>query len=62
LSAVEFMCYGTTGTGVKYNGGVSAYVRGSGGGMPGTYRALSGDGLGSAGSASVMIGLFIRIA
>ncbi|WP_218077633.1 prophage tail fiber N-terminal domain-containing protein [Escherichia coli] len=62
LSAVEFTCYGTTGTGVKYNGGVSAYVRGSGGGMPGTYRALSGDGLGSAGSASVMIGLFIRIA
>ncbi|HDV0958976.1 TPA: prophage tail fiber N-terminal domain-containing protein [Escherichia coli] len=62
LSAVEFMCYGTTGTRVKYNGCVSAYVRGSGGGMPGTYRALSGDGLGSAGSASVMIGLFIRIA
>ncbi|EJN3590899.1 prophage tail fiber N-terminal domain-containing protein [Escherichia coli] len=62
LSAVEFMCYGTTGSGVGYNGSVSVYVRGSGGGMPGSYRALSGDGLGSAGSASVMIGLFIRIA
>ncbi|EMY1201911.1 prophage tail fiber N-terminal domain-containing protein [Escherichia coli] len=62
LSAVEFMCYGTPGSGVGYNGSVSVYVRGSGGGMPGSYRALSGDGLGSAGSASVMIGLFIRIA
>ncbi|MGD3092452.1 prophage tail fiber N-terminal domain-containing protein [Escherichia coli] len=62
LSAVEFMCHGTTGSGVGYNGSVSVYVRGSGGGMPGSYRALSGDGLGSAGSASVMIGLFIRIA
>lgn len=62
LSAVELMCYGTTGTGVKYNGSVSVYVQGSGGGMPGTYRALSGNGLGSAGSASVMIGLFIRVA
>ncbi|MGC0638858.1 phage tail protein [Escherichia coli] len=62
LSAVEFMCYGTTGSGVGYNGSVSVYVRGSGGGMPGSYRALSGDELGSAGSASVMIGLFIRIA
>ena len=62
LSAVEFMCYGTTGSGVGYNGSVSVYVRGSGGGIPGSYRALSGDGLGSAGSASVMIGLFIRIA
>ncbi|EMF1483803.1 prophage tail fiber N-terminal domain-containing protein [Escherichia coli] len=62
LSAVEFMCYGTTGSRVGYNGSVSVYVRGSGGGMPGSYRALSGDELGSAGSASVMIGLFIRIA
>ncbi|EFL2531549.1 phage tail protein [Escherichia coli] len=62
LSAVEFMCHGTTGSGVGYNGSVSVYVRGSGGGMPGSYRALSGDELGSAGSASVMIGLFIRIA
>lgn len=62
LSAVELMCYGTTGTGVKYNGSVSVYVQGSGGGMPGTYRALSGNGLGSAGSASAMIGLFIRVA
>ncbi|EFO1086184.1 phage tail protein [Escherichia coli] len=62
LSAVEFMCHGTTGSGVGYNDSVSVYVRGSGGGMPGSYRALSGDGLGSAGSASVMIGLFIRIA
>ncbi|WP_258126118.1 prophage tail fiber N-terminal domain-containing protein [Escherichia coli] len=62
LSAVELMCYGTTGTGVKYNGSVSVYVQGSGGGMPGTYRALSGNELGSAGSASVMIGLFIRVA
>ncbi|KHJ08453.1 hypothetical protein PU08_09025 [Escherichia coli] len=62
LSAVEFMCHGTTGSGVGYNGSVSVYVRSSGGGMPGSYRALSGDGLGSAGSASVMIGLFIRIA
>lgn len=60
LSAVEFTCYGTTGTGVKY-AGVSAYVRGSGGGIPGSYRALSGYELGSAGSASVMIGLFIRV-
>lgn len=60
LSAVEFTCYGTTGTGVKY-AGVSAYVRGSGGGIPGAYRALSGYELGSAGSASVMIGLFIRV-
>ncbi|EFE3815682.1 phage tail protein [Escherichia coli] len=62
LSAVEFMCHGTTGSGVGYNDSVSVYVRGYGGGMPGSYRALSGDGLGSAGSASVMIGLFIRIA
>ncbi|HAM4868929.1 TPA: phage tail protein, partial [Escherichia coli] len=62
LSAVELMCYGTTGTGVKYNGSVSVYVQGSGGGMPGAYRALSGNELGSAGSASVMIGLFIRVA
>ncbi|EMI3726065.1 prophage tail fiber N-terminal domain-containing protein [Escherichia coli] len=62
LSAVEFMCYGTTGTGVKYNGSVSVYVQGSGVGMPGTWRALSGGALGSAGSASVMIGLFIRVA
>ncbi|EFB9700952.1 phage tail protein [Escherichia coli] len=62
LSAVEFMCHGTTGSGVGYNDSVSVYVRGSGGGIPGSYRALSGDGLGSAGSASVMIGLFIRIA
>ncbi len=60
LSAVEFTCYGTTGTEVKY-AGVSAYVRGSGGGILGSYRALSGYELGSAGSASVMIGLFIRV-
>lgn len=62
LSAVEFECYGTTGTGVKFNNSVYVYVQGSGCGMPGTYRALSGNQLGSAGSGSVMIGLFIRVA
>ena len=62
LSAVDFECYGTTGTGVKYNGTTKAYVQGSGVGMPGTWRALSGGALGSAGSGSVMIGLFIRVA
>ncbi|TQN81269.1 UNVERIFIED_ORG: tail fiber-like protein [Citrobacter freundii] len=61
LSAVEFTGYGMAGVGVKYTG-VSAYVQGSGVGIPGTYRALSGNELGSAGTASVMIGLFIRVA
>lgn len=62
LTPVELTCYGTTGTGVRYNVCIAAYVQGSGAGMPGTYRALSGSELGSAGSSSVIIGLFIRIA
>ncbi|HAZ3610386.1 TPA: hypothetical protein J1383_005299 [Escherichia coli] len=62
LTAAEFSSYGASGTDTKFTS-VSVYLRGPGsGGMPGTYRALSGDEIGSAGSSSVMIGLFIRIA
>ncbi|CAD5617082.1 putative phage tail fiber protein [Escherichia coli] len=61
LSAVELTCYGTTGAGVKYNDRVSAYVQSSGVGMPGTWRALSGNLLSSLGLDGVIIGLFIRV-